>query len=134
MSPEGKIVAVVAACIIKDGYVLMQGRENENRLQDYYQFPGGKVEEGETLEAALAREIREELGCEIEEPLLIHARINMYSSDPKSYLVLFFLADLLGEPKPLVGSLHWIPTGKLQDYKTLPGTVESIIKADHLLY
>lgn len=124
LNPKGEIVAVAAACIVQQGYILLQGRENEKRLQDHFELPGGKVEEGETLEEALAREIKEELDCAIDKPKLIHAQINRYPPDPNNYLVLFYIVDLKGEPKPLVGSLHWARVDKVKDLKTLPGIQE----------
>ena len=59
-----KTVHVAAAVILRDGRV----KENKRRYgayKDYWEFPGGKIEPGETAEEALAREIREELDTEI---------------------------------------------------------------------
>jgi A/G-specific adenine glycosylase len=59
-----KIEAVVAV-IEKDGRILIQKRPSRGLLADLWEFPGGKVERGESLTAALRREVREELGAEI---------------------------------------------------------------------
>jgi 8-oxo-dGTP diphosphatase len=59
-------IPVVAAVIEKDGLVLLAQRPPGKALALKWEFPGGKVEPGESPEAALRREIREELGCEIE--------------------------------------------------------------------
>jgi A/G-specific adenine glycosylase len=59
-----KIDAVVAV-IEKDGRILIQKRPSRGLLADLWEFPGGKVEPGESLTAALRREVREELGAEI---------------------------------------------------------------------
>ncbi len=56
---------VVAAIIVKDGQVFCAKRPPEKVLGDLWEFPGGKVESGETLEEALHREIKEELGISI---------------------------------------------------------------------
>ena len=59
-----KTVEVVAAIIIKDGQVFATQR-GYGEWQGWWEFPGGKIEPGESPEAALVREIREELNAEI---------------------------------------------------------------------
>ena len=61
MNNAMKRIEVVAAIIIKDGQVFATQR-GYGEWQGWWEFPGGKIETGETREAALAREIREELG------------------------------------------------------------------------
>ncbi|WP_392564396.1 (deoxy)nucleoside triphosphate pyrophosphohydrolase [Orbus wheelerorum] len=60
-----KIIHVVAAVIAKDGKFLCAQRCNTKYLAYKWEFPGGKVEQGEQLNEALIREIKEELGCSI---------------------------------------------------------------------
>ncbi|MCD8207905.1 MAG: (deoxy)nucleoside triphosphate pyrophosphohydrolase [Bacteroidales bacterium] len=60
-----KTIKVVAAIIIREGNVFATQR-GYGEFKDGWEFPGGKVEPGETLEAALVREIQEELDTEIE--------------------------------------------------------------------
>lgn len=60
-----KTVRVAAAVIIKDGKVFATQR-GYGTYKDGWEFPGGKIEAGETAEQALVREIREELDTEIE--------------------------------------------------------------------
>ena len=66
-----RTVRVVAALIESDGKILACQRRRGSRFELLWEFPGGKVEAGEMLEAALARELREELavtariGCEV---------------------------------------------------------------------
>ena len=59
-----KTVEVVAAIIIKDGHVFATQR-GYGEWQGWWEFPGGKIEPGESPEAALIREIREELNAKI---------------------------------------------------------------------
>ena len=60
-----KTIEVVAAIIIKDNMVYATQR-GYGKFKGWWEFPGGKTEDGESLEDALKREIREELGAEIE--------------------------------------------------------------------
>ena len=62
---EPKLIRVVGAAIVKDGKVLCAQRGSGKMLSGYWEFPGGKIEEGETPQQALRREIGEELLCEI---------------------------------------------------------------------
>ncbi len=57
--------AVVGAAIVRDGLVLAARRTSPPESAGRWEFPGGKVEPGETPDAALVREIDEELGCTI---------------------------------------------------------------------
>jgi 8-oxo-dGTP diphosphatase len=64
--PEDRRRDVVGAAIVARGRVLAARRTAPRGVAGRWEFPGGKVEEGETPEAALVREIAEELGCTIE--------------------------------------------------------------------
>jgi len=63
---EGAIIYVVGAAIVEGGRCLVARRGPGMALAGYWEFPGGKVEAGESPEVALVREIREEMGLEIE--------------------------------------------------------------------
>jgi len=63
---EESVIHVVGAAIVEGGRCLVARRGLEMALAGYWEFPGGKVEPGESAEVALAREIREEMGIGIE--------------------------------------------------------------------
>lgn len=66
-----RLVLVVAAALLdSDGRVLVSQRPEGKQLAGLWEFPGGKVEAGERPETALIRELREELGIEVEETCL----------------------------------------------------------------
>ena len=65
MTDPGGCVRVVAAAIVRDGSVLAARRRRPPELAGRWEFPGGKVEPGETDAAALARECHEELGIDV---------------------------------------------------------------------
>lgn len=66
------LLTVVAVALIDgEGRVLVQQRPAGKSLAGMWEFPGGKVEAGETAEAALIRELGEELGIEVDEAALV---------------------------------------------------------------
>lgn len=65
MTTSSRTLQVVAAVIVRDGAVLACRRAPHKDAAGRWEFPGGKVEPGETPEAALARELREELGVQV---------------------------------------------------------------------
>jgi len=60
-----RIIKVVCGIIWKDGKVFIARRKPEKSMGGYWEFPGGKIEEGEDAEKALLRELKEELGMEV---------------------------------------------------------------------
>src|SRR5579872_5381568 len=66
-----RLLLVVAAALVDgDGRVLICQRPQGKQLAGLWEFPGGKVEDGETPEDALVRELKEELGIEVRKPCL----------------------------------------------------------------
>jgi len=66
MSQKSLPIHVVCAVILNQGRVLLAQRPEGKRLAGCWEFPGGKIEKGETPEQALHREILEELGCRLQ--------------------------------------------------------------------
>lgn len=64
--PVRRNVKVVGAVIVRDGLVLCAQRGLQSLLPGLWEFPGGKIEPGESARQAVEREIREELDCEVE--------------------------------------------------------------------
>ena len=108
-------LAVVCALIERDGHVLMAQRPAHKHLGGKWEFPGGKVEPGETPEAALHRELDEELGCSVEiiRPLLPHT--HAYAT--VTVHLMPFVTRLLpfsGEIRAREhAALRWVPAGEL---------------------
>jgi 8-oxo-dGTP diphosphatase len=61
-----KPILVVGAVVLRDGLVLCAQRGHDGNLPGLWEFPGGKIEQGESKQAALTREVAEELGCVVE--------------------------------------------------------------------
>jgi mutator protein MutT len=100
-----------------DGRLLISQRMPDDTLGGYWEFPGGKVDPGEELRAALARELVEELGvtCEIGE--LIQTIVHAYP-DRDVRLHFFGCRIISGEPQKLeVADFRWVTTAELMDYQ-----------------
>lgn len=114
-----KIVLVSAVALVDpDGRVLLAQRPEGKAMAGLWEFPGGKVEPGETPEAALIRELREELGIDTEESCLAPLTFASHSYDDFHLLMpLFVCRKWQGTPAPLEGqTLAWSRPDRLRDY------------------
>ncbi len=114
-----KTIRVVAAIIRKDGKIFATQR-GYGAYKDYWEFPGGKIEEGETPEEALIREIKEELATTIQpERFLMTVEYNY----PEFHLSMdcFICSIVEGEPELLEHeSACWLTMEHLHDMNWLP--------------
>jgi mutator protein MutT len=109
-------VQVAAAVICCDGRYLITRRKPGTHLEGLWEFPGGKREPGETLEDCLRRELREELGAEISEPVLFKALRHDYPD--KSVELHFFRCTIAPGGVPLLEGidLKWVPAEQLSSF------------------
>jgi 8-oxo-dGTP diphosphatase len=106
MSDAPRII-VVAAVIERNGLFLVARRLGGTHLAGYWEFPGGKVHEGESHEAALQREIKEELNANISGLQTIFQASHAYPD--RTVELHFFRGCLDGNPEPALGQqLRWI--------------------------
>jgi len=119
---------VVAAVLHRDEKVLIAHRPSHGLLGGLWEFPGGKVEAGETFQEALVREIREELGVEIN----VGEKLGQYKhayTHFKVTLHAFHARMNSGEPQALVASeLTWASLQQLADYPM--GKIDRMISND----
>ncbi|MXP25482.1 NUDIX domain-containing protein [Altererythrobacter indicus] len=103
LKPEGDWLCVVAAAIPHaDGRILMQQRPLNKHHGGLWEFPGGKVDAGESPEMALTREIEEELGLLVDSEAMIPAGFARSKSgdSPRSILLLlYFCPQWSGAPE-----------------------------------
>lgn len=83
-------VVVAAAVVIERGRVLLTQRKRGAHLEGLWEFPGGKVEDGEDPKDALARELREEIAIDVDVGEIVDVTFHRYES--KSILLLFYRA------------------------------------------
>jgi len=111
----------VVAAVLRDarGRILLARRTEGRELAGLWEFPGGKVEQGEAPGAALVRELREELGIEA----AVGAAVLCVSHEDADKRLLLDVreASFSGRPRGLEGqALAWVPLRKLADYPMPP--------------
>jgi 8-oxo-dGTP diphosphatase len=100
-----------------DGRLLITQRMPDDTLGGYWEFPGGKVDSGEELKAALQRELREEIGVETEVGAEIHHIVHAYP-DRDVRLYFYDVRIVSGEPRKIeVADLRWVSTADLMNYQ-----------------
>ena len=124
-----KIVLVTAVALVDaDGRVLLAQRPEGKSLAGLWEFPGGKVEPGETPEAALIRELHEELGIDTHASCLAPLTFASHSYDDFHLLMpLFACRRWEGITTPQEGQkLAWVRPEKLADYPMPPADIPLI--------
>ena len=119
------LFVVAAAMVDARGRVLVQQRPPGKAMAGLWEFPGGKVEAGETPEAALARELREELGVAAPvDAMRPCAFASAPAGDRHLVLLLYTLREWAGEPRPLEASaLRWETPAALRKLTMPPADV-----------
>lgn len=117
------VIQVAAAVIERRGRYLITCRKADVHLGGYWEFPGGKREEGETFEACVRREVLEELGVEItvQRPLIVTRH-----EYPENIVELHFFACSLshGDPQALdCPAFRWVKGEELLSYSFPPADV-----------
>jgi mutator protein MutT len=118
-------IVVVAAIIEHDDRFLVTRRQNGVHLAGYWEFPGGKVADGESHAAALRREIGEELDADVLVRDLVLETTHAY--DERTVTLFFYRCNLIGEPRPLIGqTMAWMARGELSSLPFPPADEELI--------
>ena len=114
-----KVVLVSAVALIDpDGRVLLAKRPEGKSMAGLWEFPGGKVEEGETPEAALIRELQEELGIDTWASCLAPLTFASHSYEDFHLLMpLFACRKWDGTPQSREGqTLKWVKANEMRNY------------------
>ena len=120
---------LVVAALIHDahGRVLLTQRREDQPMPLYWEFPGGKIEAGESPEEALIREIREELGIEIAVGAIYEVLFHRYPDF--DLLMLVYACSTKDAPRAVeVRALAFVEPRRLLDYKILPADEPLILR------
>lgn len=118
---------VVAAAVIRRGDAFFVTRRHAGvHLEGYWEFPGGKCEAGETLQACLEREILEELAARVRVGDEIFRVSHAY---PERIVELrFFRCELLEQPRAMLGQeMRWVPKAELSSLAFPPADAELLV-------
>jgi 8-oxo-dGTP diphosphatase len=121
---------VVAAVVEHQEKFLVARRLRGTHLEGYWEFPGGKAHDGETLEQALHREIREELNVAISDLREIFQTAHAYPE--RTVELHFFRGTLTGTPEPALGQeLRWISRDEFSTLEFPPADAELLAELAH---
>ncbi|MFO1481841.1 MAG: (deoxy)nucleoside triphosphate pyrophosphohydrolase [Verrucomicrobiaceae bacterium] len=118
-------VPVVCAILVREGRVMLAQRPPGKKLGGLWEFPGGKVEPGETAEAALHRELHEELGCTVRVTQALPSCIHKYPWG--SIELIPFVCELTPEsPEPHPhehSAIIWVQRDQIINHDLAPADV-----------
>jgi 8-oxo-dGTP diphosphatase len=116
------VLVATVALVDVDGRVLIARRPEGKTMEGLWEFPGGKIEDGETPEAALIRELKEELGIDTERSCLAPFTFASHTYDDFHLLMPLYVCRVWhGTPKAQEGQeLAWVSPLRLRDYPMPP--------------
>jgi len=119
-------VIVVVAAVIEEGHRFFVTRRQPGvHLAGMWEFPGGKIDPEESHSMALKRELREELGVDVDVGDLVHETTHAYPD--VTVALYFYRCRLIGEPRPLLGQeMRWVPRAELPSLGFPPADKELI--------
>ena len=135
ISEKPTLIVPAIALVDTDSRILLAQRPEGKSFGGYWEFPGGKIEQGETPEAALIREIREELGVETQDSCLAPVSFASHTYDDFNLILLLYVCRRWQNiPQALEGgALEWVRPQRLRDYQMPPANLEFIAVLQDLL-
>ena len=119
------LIVVAVALLRPDGRILLQKRPEGRDMAGLWEFPGGKLEEGEQAEAALARELAEELDIHVEPQNLLPACFASAAIGSKDLLLLLYTCRIWEKlPQSVEGQeLGWFTLSQMEDLEMPPADI-----------
>ena len=113
------LLVALIGLINENNEVLISFRKNRSQYNNFWEFPGGKVEDGETIDNALEREIKEELSINISSNCVAPLTFAVdYHNTHQTILMLHICRKWQGSPVSLLGQkLQWVRPVNLVDYE-----------------
>ena len=132
-----KHINVVGAVIVDGGRVLAAQRSSTSSLPNMWEFPGGKIEDGETQEECVLREIKEELGVDV----VLHQRVDgpLHGFWPLTERIAFalWIATIVAGQEPVIledhDAIEWLPANELFRVEWVPADVPLVKQLAALL-
>lgn len=120
-------VVVTAAVIERDGAFLVTRRQHGVHLEGLWEFPGGKCDPGESLDACLVRELREELNVQAQVGEEILSTSHAYAD--RTIELHFFWCEISGTPAPQQGQeMQWVTRAELDALEFPPADAELLAR------
>ena len=121
----GRAVVVVSAVVERANRILVTERLAGTHLAGHWEFPGGKMEDGEDHRRCLEREMREELDVGVEVGNELHATCLNYPD--RTVELHFYRCAIIGDPIPVLGQrVRWVPRATLGTLRVPPADLELI--------
>lgn len=137
IDPKQLIIVASVALINSDNQILIAQRPKEKHLSGLWEFPGGKVEQNESPENTLIRELKEELNVNINQKCVAPLTFSEFDYKEFNLLLLLYVCRRWdGDPESMENNpIKWVKSNKLREYK-MPPADDSLIYClqDLLLY
>jgi len=120
-----RMVVTLIGLVNSENYILISNRKNRSQFSGFWEFPGGKVEKGESLSEALIRETKEELGLNLNPSCISPLTFSVdRNKEQETLLLLFICRKWECQPKSMEGQeLKWIKPLDLSQYKMPPANI-----------
>ena len=136
MEKNPTMLFVVAAALTNQaGEILLQRRPEGRQMAGLWEFPGGKVDAGESPESALVRELNEELGINVDPQKLQPMTFASEPLEERNLLLLLYICrEWQGEPQPLdAPEIRWLHPSDMHKLPMPPADKPLVVALENLL-
>jgi 8-oxo-dGTP diphosphatase len=129
------LFVVAAALTNQDGEILLQKRPEGRQMAGLWEFPGGKVDAGESPESALVRELKEELGIDVDPKNLVPLTFASEPLEERNLLLLLYRCHhWRGEPEALDATeIRWLRPSEMHDLQMPPADIPLVSALENII-